>query len=361
MPIVLITLMAWSAPNGAIGGSWGSPEMLKAFLLVVVGLSGDPEHGKTFQKWGATLARGVGPLGHAAGAPRLPRRQAGRRRPSGVNGPATRDEIAKAFERSPSRPGPDDVMFVTLIGHGSFDGGTAKFNLPGPDMTAADFDALLQKLPTKQIVFVNTSSSSGPFVEALSGPGRTIVTATRNGAEQYATLFGGFFVDALTSEAADADKNRRVSVLEAFNYAKAEVARAYEREGLLATEHALLDDNGDKEGSQTPASPARTARSARRQSRRHPARSAPSAPSLPSRSEAARAVSGAARPGAPRRSASAAEGQHAGGEVPGGARKPGDRLALKAKEIRAAEGGSLRKPESPNRRPIRTKRREWRP
>jgi hypothetical protein len=99
---------------------------------------------------------------------------------------------------------------------------------------------------------VNTSSSSGPFVQELSGPGRTIVTATRNGAEQYDTLFGGFFVDALTSDAADADKNKRVSVLEAFNYAKAEVARAYERQGLLATEHALLDDNGDKEGSQSP-------------------------------------------------------------------------------------------------------------
>jgi hypothetical protein len=119
-------------------------------------------------------------------------------------------------------------------------------------MTAADFDALLKKLPSKQIVFVNASSSSGPFVEALSGPGRTIVTATRNGAEQYATLFGGFFVNALSSETADADKNKRVSVLEAFNFARAEVARAYEREGLLATEHALLDDNGDKEGSQTP-------------------------------------------------------------------------------------------------------------
>ena len=101
-------------------------------------------------------------------------------------------------------------------------------------------------------MFVNTTSASGPFVEALSGQGRIVVTATRNGAEQYATLFGGYFVDAITSEAADLDKNKRISVLEAFNFAKAEVARAYEREGLLATEHALLDDDGDKEGSQTP-------------------------------------------------------------------------------------------------------------
>jgi hypothetical protein len=41
-------------------------------------------------------------------------------------------------------------------------------------------------------------------------------------------------------------------MLEAFRYAKAGVTRAYEQEGLLATEHAMLDDNGDREGSQDP-------------------------------------------------------------------------------------------------------------
>ena len=225
--------------------------MLKAFLLIVVGLAGDPEHGKTFHTWGATLAEASGRLGvpperlvYLVDKPGAEMK--------GVTGVATRDEIGKAFEKFAKEAGPDDVVFVTLIGHGSFAGGSAKFNLPGPDISGADFNAMLQKLPTKQVVFVNASSSSGPFVQDLSGPGRTIVTATRNGAEQYATLFGGFFVDALTSETADADKNKRVSILEAFNYAKAEVARAYEKQGLLATEHALLDDNGDKEGSQAP-------------------------------------------------------------------------------------------------------------
>jgi Peptidase C13 family len=169
-----------------------------------------------------------------------------------VSGPSTREEITKALERFAKEAGAEDSVFITLIGHGNADNRSARFNLRGPDITAAEFNALLGKLPTKQIVFVNTSSSSGPFVETLSAPGRTIVTATRNAAEQYATLFGGYFVEALTSDAADADKNKRVSVLEAFNHAKAEVARAYEREGLLATEHALLDDNGDKEGSQAP-------------------------------------------------------------------------------------------------------------
>jgi hypothetical protein len=169
-----------------------------------------------------------------------------------VSGRATRDEISKAIDGFAKQAGAEDVVFVMLIGHGSYDGRDSKFNLPGPDMAAADFNLMFKRLPTRQIVLVNASSASGPFIDGLSAPGRTIVTATRSGAEQYTTLFGGFFIDALTSEAADADKNKRVSVLEAFNFAKTEVTRAYEREGLLATEHALLDDDGDKEGSATP-------------------------------------------------------------------------------------------------------------
>jgi hypothetical protein len=226
--------------------------VLHAFLLIVVGLAGDPDHGKTFHKWGTTLAQaserlGVAPenLAFLVDAPAEGDEK--------VTGRATKDEVAKVLQGFGARAGADDVVFVVLIGHGSYDGRAAKFNMPGPDMTAADFNGLFAKLPTRQIVFVNTASASGPFVADLSGPSRTIVTATRNGAEQYATLFGGYFIDALVSESADLDKNKRVSVLEAFQFAKAEVTKAYEREGLLATEHALLDDNGDKDGSQDPA------------------------------------------------------------------------------------------------------------
>jgi hypothetical protein len=226
--------------------------MLHAFLLIVVGLAGDPDHGKTFHKWGTTLAQASERLGVASEnlAFLVDAPVEGDEK---VTGRATKDEIAKVLQGFGARASADDVVFVVLIGHGSYDGRSAKFNMPGPDMTGADFNALLTKLPTKQIVFINTASASGPFLADLSGPSRTIVTATRNGAEQYATLFGGYFIDALVSESADSDKNKRVSVLEAFQFAKAEVAKAYEREGLLATEHALLDDNGDKDGSQDPS------------------------------------------------------------------------------------------------------------
>ena len=225
--------------------------MLGAFLLIVVGLSGDPEHGELFHGWGETLAEASSQLG-------IPEERViylaeDLEAAPGASARSTREAIGEAIEHiAGAVDGVDDVVFVTLFGHGTFDGRDAKFNLPGPDLSAAEFDEMLDQLAPNPVVFVNTASASGPFIEALSGPGRTVATATRNGAEQYVTLFGGYFVEALTAEGADADRNRRVSILEAFDYSRRQVAEAYEREGLLLTEHALLDDNGDGEGSDEP-------------------------------------------------------------------------------------------------------------
>jgi hypothetical protein len=226
--------------------------MLKAFLLVVVGLAGDPEHGELFHKWGASLVEASAKVGVTGDRLAYLVDQKGEA-DALATGRSTREEIQATLDRFAKAASPDDAVYIVLIGHGTFNAQSARFNLPGPDMGAADFNALLRRLPTRNVVFVNTSSSSGPFVEELSGPGRTIITATRSGAEQFTTLFGSYFVEAFATPGADVDKNGRLSMLEAFQYAKAEVERAYEREGLLSTEHALLDDNGDKQGSQDPS------------------------------------------------------------------------------------------------------------
>jgi hypothetical protein len=136
----------------------------------------------------------------------------------------------------------NDEVFAILFGHGSFDGRQAAFNLPGPDLTADDYRALLDKLRLQRVVFVNTASSSGAFLSALAGPGRTIVTATKTGGERNETLFPGPFVEALSGDAADRDRNGRVSVLEAFDFAKTRVTATYEQGGNILTEHATLDD-----------------------------------------------------------------------------------------------------------------------
>jgi hypothetical protein len=148
--------------------------------------------------------------------------------------------------------GPGDLVFILLIGHGGSQAGESRFNLPGPDMTAADFAPLLAALGRQEVVFVNTASASGDFVKALSAKGRTIVTATKSAMERNQTEFPSYFVQAFSEDGADADKDQRVSVLEAFTYARREVERFYEKGHLLATEHAVLDDNGDGTGSSVP-------------------------------------------------------------------------------------------------------------
>jgi hypothetical protein len=212
-------------------------------LLIVVGLTTESEHDEVFKKWGSTLASTAT---EKLGVPK--------ENVTMLSGPqATKAQVVKAFGEMAASAKPEDTVAIVLFGYGTYADRTAKFNLPGPDMTPQDFEPLLAKLKAKRIVFVNTASASQPFLETLSGPGRVVITATRTASEKFATLFGGPFVEAFSTDAADADHDGKVSFLEAFDYAKKAVAATFAREGLLATEHALLDDAGDHQGSMDPA------------------------------------------------------------------------------------------------------------
>jgi hypothetical protein len=161
---------------------------------------------------------------------------------------ATAEEARKAFAAIKAAATADSLVFVALIGHGSFDNQEAKFNLVGPDLSAKDYATLIAALPTHKVVFVDCSSASGEFVKPLSSADRVVITATRSGNEQNLTTFADFFIKGLTETAADTDKNGRISLLEAFNYATKLTADWYKQKGRLATEHGLLDDNGDGAG-----------------------------------------------------------------------------------------------------------------
>jgi len=154
-----------------------------------------------------------------------------------------RQSIASEVRESPHS------LWLVLIGHGSFDGKEARFNLRGPDLTASDLATWLQPFK-RPLVIINTSSCSAPFLNKLSATNRVVLTATRSGHEQNYTRFGEHFVKALTDPDADLDKDNQVSLLEAFIIASRRTAEFYKTEGRLATEHALLDDNGDGLGTQ---------------------------------------------------------------------------------------------------------------
>lgn len=213
-------------------------------VLVIVGVGGDEEHATKFTKWAGAVVDTAKQRG-VADANILYLGERTELDAARIKGRSTRDAVVKAFTDTAARAKANDDVFVLLIGHGSFDGRTAAFNLPGPDLTADDYKPLLDKLRLQRVAFINTASSSGAFLEPLAGTGRTIVTATRTGGERNEPRFAEFFVEAYTGDGADRDRNGRVSVQEAFEFARQRVTAEYEKAGHLLSEHAALNDGAD--------------------------------------------------------------------------------------------------------------------
>ncbi len=162
--------------------------------------------------------------------------------------PNSLDQFREALGKE-SKEGFAD-LWIVLIGHGTFDGKEAKFNLTGGDLTATELATLLQPIQ-RRIAIINCSSASAPFIQALSGPNRIILTATKSGSEHNFTRYGEYLSAAIGDPESDLDKDGQVSLLEAHLMGSKRTAEAYVTEGKLASEHSLIDDNGDKLG--TPA------------------------------------------------------------------------------------------------------------
>lgn len=225
----------------------------ESHVLVVEGLAGDPSMGERFQRWATRLVdASVDRFGllpenviYLAPDPEVD--------PDRIDGESRGESVESAIEEIHGAMEEGDRFLLVLIGHGTWDGEESRFALPGPDLTASDFADLLGGFPEGSVAVVNTASASGAFLPVLSQPGRVVVTATSTGRERNATEFGRFFTEALAGEGADVDQDGTVSLLEAFTYARTEVERHYEEQNILLTEHALLDDSGDGEGSDAPS------------------------------------------------------------------------------------------------------------
>ena len=141
-------------------------------------------------------------------------------------------------------------MWLVLIGHGTDDGKVSKFNLRGPDLSAAQLHEWLIDIKARTIV-VNCASSSGGFVGKLKHPNRVVVTATKSSAQRNFARFGKYLSAAIDDPAYDLDKDLQTSLLEAVVAASSQAQEFYQQETRLATELAMIDDNGDGKG--TPA------------------------------------------------------------------------------------------------------------
>jgi hypothetical protein len=226
---------------GASAQKKSVPVDANKFVLIINGPGGEAAYAQQFEEWTGQLRSALTEKFGFDGKNIRTLSEKGNPR-------ATADEVKKTFVELKSQLDANNVLFVFLIGHGSFDGKEAKFNLVGPDLPASEYNAMLSALPTRRVVVFNMASASGEFIKSLPAKGRIVITATRNGQETNATRFAGFFISALNAADADTDQDGHISVLEAFVYANRLTEDFYKRAGRLATEHALLDDNGDGVG-----------------------------------------------------------------------------------------------------------------
>ncbi|MGH9663440.1 MAG: hypothetical protein ACRD9L_03335 [Bryobacteraceae bacterium] len=211
------------------------------YYVTVAGLGGEPEYVQRFAAWAGDLdkiLKAGGPEAHVATL---------------KGDQATRANLQTALEDVAKQAKPDDALVVMLIGHGSFDGYEYKLELPGPDITAGELAALLDRIPAGRQLVVNTTSASGGSLAALEKPNRAVITATKSGTERNATIFARYWVAALQDPTADTDKNETISALEAFRYAQEKTANFYETQNRLATEHPVLEDTGQGEAVKTPS------------------------------------------------------------------------------------------------------------
>jgi hypothetical protein len=209
------------------------------FAIIVSGATGGAEYAAQYTKWTDDLSKAlVESLKLDANALTVLTDS------SQPAASATADNVRRAIDAVRGRMGRDDVLLIFLIGHGTFDGSEAKFNLVGRDLDSSEWAALLRPLPGT-VVVVDTSPASFPFLEKLAGRRRVVITATDSVLQRFDTVFPEYFIGALTDAAADLDKNGRISIWEAFAAASTSIRRHYQQRGQLSTERALLDDNGD--------------------------------------------------------------------------------------------------------------------
>jgi len=241
LPAVLMGTLSLSAGASSSVAADGQNAQTQS-VIVVVGAGGSPEYAAQFAQW-ADLWKQAAAKGGARFAS------------IGLDENAAMDSSSDASKAKTDRirlqellaqenQQSDAALWLVLIGHGTFDGKAAKFNLRGPDVSADELAQWLRPF-SRPLVVINTASSSAPFLSALSGPNRVIITATKSGFEQNYTRFGQYLAEAIAEPQADLDKDGQTSLLEAFLTASTRVAEFYAAAGRLATEHSLIDDNGD--------------------------------------------------------------------------------------------------------------------
>ena len=105
--------------------------------------------------------------------------------------------------------GKDDLVLVVLLGHGTFDGDQAKFNLVGPDLTAGRVVGDARRAAGRGSWSSTPPSRARRSSRRWRRKGRVVITATDTGAQKYATVFPEYFAKALADAALGSRQERQ--------------------------------------------------------------------------------------------------------------------------------------------------------
>lgn len=156
-------------------------------------------------------------------------------------GVTEKDSLQRTLDALP-KDGED--LWLVLIGHGTFDSRTAKFNLQGDDVTSAELAAWLKPFQRRVVVW-NLFSASGAFLRDLAAPNRIVICATRTGSERNYARFGEKLAESLDDPETDLDGDGLASITELAASADAKTRESYVNDQRIVVEHAVIDDNGD--------------------------------------------------------------------------------------------------------------------
>jgi hypothetical protein len=252
LPIVALGLQIGPFPPEARAGD-GNPPAQGDRALIVVGLSGGDEHAELFRETVKTWRQWLtDSLQFPAESVRIVLGAAGD--PSLGAGPATRQAIADEVETIRRGLAVDGRLWVFFLGHGNESGGHAFLHLPGPDLREDELGRLFKDIHCREQVFWVTNSASGWFLPPLSAQGRIVITATNPDREPNETEFPVALADVSRRPRSelDQDGDGKVSVWELFVATARATMDRFAADERAPTEHALLDDNGDKRGTEPP-------------------------------------------------------------------------------------------------------------
>ena len=170
---------------------------------------------------------------------------------SNVDYQATIGNFKKVIGELQEKAGNSDTLVLFLIGHGTYRGTNSYYTLKGYNLSDVEMMSMFKNVKRDKLIFVFSPCNSGGFIDDLSGRNTVVITSTRKDETNSAAFIEPFL--ASFDGIGDANSDGKVSFAEAFNYASNNVSDQYINNNWgTITEHAQLDDNGDKISHEAP-------------------------------------------------------------------------------------------------------------